>query len=88
MVATGATEESEEDAEVSLDLARTFAKEKNLQLVTCDVEDGDRVDTAFATLIDIIMSNILPSTLGGQYLCTGNCIMNLLNTESRVLNNY
>ena len=68
LVATGATEESEEDTEVSLDLARHFAKEKNLQLVTCDVEDGDKVDTAFATLIDIIMSSILPSGLGGQHL--------------------
>ena len=42
-----------------------FVKEKNLQLVMCDVEDGDKVDTAFVTLIDIIMSSILPSALGG-----------------------
>ena len=66
LVATGATEESEEDTEVSLDLARTFAKEKSLQLVTCDVEDGDKVDTAFMTIIDLIMSDILPSSLGGN----------------------
>ena len=68
LVATGAAEESEEETEVSLELARHFAKEKNLQLVTCDVELSDKVDTAFATLIDIIMSDILPSNLGGQCL--------------------
>ena len=58
-------EDGEEETEVSLDLARTFASEKSLQLVTCDVEDSDMVDSAFMTLIDLIMSDILPSSLGG-----------------------
>ena len=65
LVATGATGETSDETEVSLELARHFAKEKNLQLITCDVEDGDKVETAFTTLIDLIMSDLLPANLGG-----------------------
>ena len=66
LVATGAPEESEEETEVNLDIAKHFAKEKNLQLITCDVEDGDKVETAFSKLIELIMSDIVPLSLGGE----------------------
>ena len=86
-MATGATEDHEDDTDVSLDLARQFAKEKNLQLISCDVEDGDKVETAFTTLIDIIMSDILPPSLGGQKLPNLSLSLSLCHTHTHTHTN-
>lgn len=42
---------------MNLEIARQFATEKQLEMVECDVEDVDKVDSTFLKLIDKVMKN-------------------------------
>ena len=50
-----ATDLTTEDSEVNLDIARQFAREKNLRLVECDVEEGASVEDTFEVIVAKIM---------------------------------
>ena len=52
-----ATDTSVEDVEVKLDIARQFAKEKQIPLVECNVEDLNHVEQAFAVVVERIMNS-------------------------------
>ena len=51
-----ATDTGIEDVEIKLDIARQFAKEKQIPLMECNVEDLTSVEQTFATVVDRIMS--------------------------------
>ena len=52
-----ATDVTSEEAEVNMDIARHFAKEKNLTIMECDVENAQRAETIFLSLVAQIMSS-------------------------------
>lgn len=52
-----ATELDAESASVNLEIARQFAAEKHLELLECDFENQEQVDSVFLRLIDRVMSS-------------------------------
>lgn len=53
-----AIESSSEDADFNLEMVRQFAREKQLQLVTCNARDSAKVQEAFQILIEKIMATL------------------------------
>ena len=52
-----ATDTGIEDVEVKLEIARQFAKEKQIPLVECNVEDLTSVEQAFDVVVERIMNS-------------------------------
>ena len=50
-----ATDADSEEAELNLELARHFAREKQLPLLACEVGDGARVKEVFCQLVERVM---------------------------------
>ena len=50
-----ATDMASEDTEVNKEIARQFAREKQLPLLECDVEDMDQVEDTFIAIVEKIM---------------------------------
>lgn len=59
-----AIESSGEDADFNLEMVRQFAREKQLQLVTCNARDSAKVQEAFQILIEKIMATLTTDGVG------------------------
>ena len=59
-----AIESSSEDVDFNLEMMRQFAREKQLQLVTCNATDSAKVQEAFQILIEKIMATLTPDGVG------------------------
>ena len=59
-----AIESSSEDADFNLEMVRQFAREKQLQLVTCNARDSAKVQEAFQILIEKIMATLTTDGVG------------------------
>ena len=61
-----ATDVNSHDAEVNKEIARQFAKEKQLQLVECDVDDTNQVEDTFVAIVEKIMDTWDGGTMIGE----------------------
>lgn len=52
-----ATDPSADESEVNIDIARQFAREKQLQLVECDVDKLPHTERTFAAIVEKIMES-------------------------------
>ena len=50
-----ATDVNSHDAEVNKEIARQFAREKQLQLMECDIDDINQVEDTFTAIVETIM---------------------------------
>lgn len=59
-----AIESNSEDTDFNMEMVRQFAREKQLQLVTCNVRDSAKVQEAFQILIEKIMATLTTDGVG------------------------
>ena len=61
-----ATDAQSEEGEMNLEMAKHFAREKQLPLMACNVEDSARVQELFRNLVERIMDAIEADGVGGR----------------------
>ena len=57
-----------EDTDFNVEVARQFAREKQLQLMTCEVDDKVKVQQLFQTLVERIMGSLESDNMAGEGL--------------------
>ena len=57
-----------EDTDFNVEVARQFAREKQLQLMTCEVDDKVKVQQLFQTLVERIMGSLESDNMAGERL--------------------
>lgn len=62
-----ATDTKSEESALNLEIARQFAKEKQMELHLCDIEEQESVDSTFLALIQMIMSSWEENNVSGTY---------------------
>ena len=53
-----ATDSNSDDSDFSLEMARQFAREKRLPLITCNIDDKVKVQEVFQSLVERVMGSI------------------------------